>query len=429
MAHWRDILERLGHDAESIFGQLARNLGERFGDQPFAILPYRGYGSEHQVVLRGRVIQTSEQHQDADHDSTWDNLVETYRRFTSRGVPGASVLGRLGGDERETVADDEGFFELVLLIQSPTPVLAWHTVELHVVSPAIPDGAQPHAVGEVFVPQLEAQFGIISDIDDTVVQTDAANLLRMARTVFLGNASTRLPFPGVAALYRALHAGAPGPFVNPVFYVSSSPWNIYDMLVDFFALRGLPKGAMFLRDWDLNLSHLPMRHRTHKLAVIRELLDFYPALPFILIGDSGQQDPEIYAEVVRLYPNRIHAVYIRSVDRDADRLAAITTLTEHVVAAGCTLILADDTLAMAQHAEAQGWITPAALDEVAADKAQDTGATTEVEALLDETEPKIVTTSVPAQAAEQVETTIEQANEIDESPTIVVEGENTTGGI
>lgn len=421
MLHWRDILNKLGENAEDAFAQLARKLAERFRDQPLAIAAYRGYGDERRIVLRGRVLQASGKRADADHDSTWANLVDTYRRFSSHEVAGAIVQARFNGDEQEVITGAEGYFELRMPIQAPAPSVAWHRVELHAVAPDAPNDGQAHALGEVFVPQPAAQFGVISDIDDTVVRTDATNLLRMARTVFLGNARTRLPFPGVAALYRALHAGAPGPFVNPIFYVSSSPWNIYDMLVDFFALRGLPNGAMFLRDWGIRVGHLPLSHRAHKLAAIRELLDFYPTLPFLLIGDSGQQDPEIYAEAVRLYPNRIRAVYIRSVDHDEDRIAAIKMLTEEAVLANCTLILADDTLAMAQHAAAQGWITQAALDEVAADKAQDTGAKDEIEMLLDEDEPQVVDTPAPQQAAAQVEQIIEQGEREGESPTIVVE--------
>ena len=91
------------------------------------------------------------------------------------------------------------------------------------------------------------RFGIISDIDDTVIRTDATSLLGTFRSTMLANARTRLPFPGVAALYRALH----GAGTNPLFYVSSSPWNIYDMLSDVLAIRGIPAGPLLLRNWGL----------------------------------------------------------------------------------------------------------------------------------------------------------------------------------
>jgi len=113
--------------------------------------------------------------------------------------------------------------------------------------------------------------------------------------------------------------------------------------------------------------------------VITRILDTYPTLPFLLIGDSGQEDPEIYREVVARYPRRILAVYIRDVTRAVvARGAAIAALAEQVRADGSELILADDSLAVARHASANGWIADQELAEVQAAVAheqQDAGAT------------------------------------------------------
>ena len=89
-----------------------------------------------------------------------------------------------------------------------------------------------------------------------------------------------------------------------MFYVSSSPWNLYDLLSDFFNLQNIPIGpVLFLRDWGLSdQGFLPTRNRSYKLGYIKEIIETFNDLPFILIGDSGQEDPEIYTEVVSLYP-------------------------------------------------------------------------------------------------------------------------------
>jgi phosphatidate phosphatase APP1 len=104
------------------------------------------------------------------------------------------------------------------------------------------------ADGHILVPPAASQFGVISDVDDTILVSGVTNLLRMARLAFLNNARTRLPFAGVAAFYRALQSGPESTLFNPVFYVSSSPWNLYDLLVDFCAVQGIPKGPFMLRD-------------------------------------------------------------------------------------------------------------------------------------------------------------------------------------
>jgi phosphatidate phosphatase APP1 len=214
---------------------------------------------------------------------------------------------------------------------------------------------------------------VISDIDDTVIRTGAGHLLHMARTVFLGNARTRLPFKGAAAFYRALFNGQSGSDQNLLFYTSSSPWNLYDLLSDFFHLHNIPNGpVLLLRDWGITDNELlPIRNRMYKLQAIRKLLDLFPALPCILVGDSGQEDPEIYTEITTLYPQRIMAVYIRNVSAGTERPNTIRKLAEKVISVGSTLVLADGTLPLAEHAASQGWISPEALPGVAVDEALD----------------------------------------------------------
>jgi phosphatidate phosphatase APP1 len=217
-----------------------------------------------------------------------------------------------------------------------------------------------------------AKFGVISDIDDTVVRTQATDMLQMARIVFLNNARTRLPFEGVAGFYRALQQGASGQENNPIFYVSSSPWNLYDLFIEFFAFQGIPTGPILLRDLGLSQGkRLAGGHEGHKLSKIQPLLDLYPELPFILIGDSGQKDAEIYRQVVHDYPGRILAVYIRNVSPEPERQEEIRALAQEVQAAGSQLLLAQDTLAAARHAVQHNWIATEALQAVRIEKEVD----------------------------------------------------------
>ena len=228
-------------------------------------------------------------------------------------------------------------------------------------------------------------------------------------------------------------AGGPGNALNPLFYVSSSPWNLYDLLVEFLELNDVPQSVLFLRDWGVTTEEiLPTRNRAYKVAAIRRILDTYPTLPFILIGDTGQEDPEIYHEIVTLYPQRILAVYIRNVNRDMERPAAVRALAEEVVAAGSTLILADNTLPMAEHAAGQGWIAAETLPMIWTDKEADTkeeeltaeGAADEEKTIVIEGESKAETQEAVEGGA--VEAALEVGKEeTDKPPTVVVEGGGT----
>lgn len=388
MSTWHTIAARIAHTIETGVDAFRHSVLARFtrGDQ-IVIVPYRGYGTTQRLFLRGRVLEDAGIAPARESDSVWRNLLNMYHRFESDEVPAASLMARFQETTEEVSTDEEGYFEVDLTPMQPlSPAKLWHEVTLTLIDPPQrgPDSAMPvNATGRVLVPPANAKFGIISDIDDTVVKSQATDLLRMFRIVFLGNAFTRLPFKGVAAFYRALQAGVDDTLTNPIFYVSSSPWNLYDLLQEFFKLRDIPLGPIALRDYGLSRHELlPIEHRDHKLNAIRRILDTYPDLPFILVGDSGQEDPEIYRDVVDDYSERILAVYIRSVHPDPTRIDAVNGLAEEVAEAGSVLVLTDNTLMAARHAADRGWITPDALSEIREEMQRDMTAVDRVGVLL-----------------------------------------------
>jgi phosphatidate phosphatase APP1 len=332
--------------------------------RPVVVEAYRSYGTRDRVFVRGRVLADPGVGRAAPEDRWWRNVRRTWCRMRSREVPHARVRVRFQGAETEAVADGEGHIHTWIVPDAPLPPdRSWHPIALEVLSP--PSTGPGLGQTGVLVPSPAARFGVISDIDDTVIQTDVARLLAMVADVAFGSAHTRAPFPGVAAFFRALHAGT-GTALSPVFYVSNGPWNLYDVFEHFLELRGIPPGPVELRDWGPPWREIRRVGRyEHKLESIRRIFRTLPSLPFILIGDSGEDDPEIYRDLVHEYPARVPAVYIRDVSRRPLRRGEIIRLAEEVSAAGSALVLADDTLAAARHAAEQGWITPAAVDEVA----------------------------------------------------------------
>lgn len=230
-------------------------------------------------------------------------------------------------------------------------------------------GADDHGSGAVRalvrVPGSSARFGVVSDLDDTVIRTGATSLLTVARLTLLENAFTRLPFEGVAAFYRALERGTADREHNPFFYVSSSPWNLYDLLTDFLAFRGVPAGPLFLRDLGLGPSGFVGfgGHHHHKLGRIEEVFELHENLPFVLVGDSGQRDPEIYREVVVRHPDRIRAVYIRDVTGEV-RGREVAAIVREVISRGVDMAVIPDSVTAAEHAAALGLVDGYAVEEV-----------------------------------------------------------------
>jgi phosphatidate phosphatase APP1 len=235
------------------------------------------------------------------------------------------------------------------------------------------------AIGQIMIPPSSAQFAIISDMDDTVIRSNVPNRIKLIANTLFKNAHTRLPFTGVAEFYRALQAGTSNTF-NPIYYVSNSPYNLYDLLAEFFVVRGIPIGPIFLRDFGLT-NRIVGPKSSHKAERINELMNLYPHLPFILIGDSGEHDPELYRDVVKRFPNRVPAIYIRNVRKKAhDRVMKVA---EEIKALGSEMLLVTDTFAAAEHAASKGFILPESLAAIEAAVKADT-ANNPIDAMIDE---------------------------------------------
>lgn len=298
--------------------RLRRRLGWTGRPQ---IVPYVGYANDRRLWVHGRVLTNPPRELPDPDDSWWDNIAQTYTRFGSDEVPDVSVEITVGPTQQTVTTDEEGYFHLESS-RDPDEVCSagrenWTAATMRIVDH--PDVAADASIvlGRILTPPPSATLGVISDVDDTILHTDVLNIKAMARHTFFHNARMRLPLAGVASLYQAFQRAGrqPGESPNPIWYVSSSPWNLHDLLEDFLDLNDIPDGPLLLRDFGLNRGPKPKGHR-HKLEKALTILADFPALPFVLMGDSGQQDATLYAEAAAAHPEQVRAVLIRDVDPD-----------------------------------------------------------------------------------------------------------------
>lgn len=324
-------------------------------DQAMKIVAFHGMANGKTCRLQGRVLEYN--HEPSDKvESIWQNLQDSYRRFETDEVSGAVVRADFFDKSYNANTDEEGyfFFEFPMSTSESTSPLS--------VTLSLPDypGQHEHTTGLVFFPSAQAVQGVISDIDDTVLVTQATSIIKMMRLTLLGSSSSRSPFSGVSAFYQSLSTAG-----NPFFYVSSSPWNLFEFLDDFMRINDIAPGPLMLRDFGIDKTKLVAGpHRTHKLAKIRSVLEFYPDLPFILIGDSGQHDPEIYAQVVSEFPGRILSIYIRDVGHSV-RDRQVQALAKKLSNESVDMLLVPDTLAAVTHAASKGFVVGSAVSTVA----------------------------------------------------------------
>lgn len=386
MADLKHIILQGLTEIENRYDKVKFKLQQRLGLGQLQIVPYLGYGTSDEMIVRGRVLRDKGISEPMDTASLLTNVLDMYKRFQSDEIPGATVQATYNGQHYTTTTNEEGFFTFQLRPQptQETTVL----IELELLSypgkernPAEP--ATFKAQAQVIIPPPTAQFGVISDIDDTVMRTDVANIISMARNTFFENSRTRLPFEGVAKFFQALRRGQSGDNFNPIFYVSSSTWNLYDMLYDFFVVREIPLGAMFLAEYNLDAeTFIVQGHHKHKIAAIETVLNTYPALPFVLIGDSTQHDAAIYHDVVQKYPGRILTVYIRDATTDAVRDEHVQQIAKQVEALGVPMLLIPDSYYAAEHACKLGLIHPDALPTIRDERNEDQEAPTPLEQAL-----------------------------------------------
>lgn len=335
------------------------------------LVAFRGFGSRRSLCFVGRV---SEAMGVDEGDHTLDRrrrilhrLRDAYRLLISRPVPNARIEIRYGDHRWQTKTDEDGLFFCCFAVDDPPLDPQWQGYQARLLEPALEQDPQG-ADGELFMLPATAERVIISDLDDTVIFTGVANKLLMLWRLFATSAQERSPFPGVAAFYRGLHAGGSEDQHNPVIYVSRSPWSIYPTLEEFFHAHRIPAGPiLLLRDWGITYRHpLPRRAPEHKQEMIHAVLDAYPDLPAVLVGDSGQRDPEIYAEIADRYPQRVAAIYIRDLQESDSRSRELAAMAERSRRRGVDFVSAPDTAGLAADAAGRGWISAAAQQEVSA---------------------------------------------------------------
>lgn len=385
--HWQQAFQQwVMHTTSSlddIFDAGVRRLRKRIGCIGVPqIQPYRGYASKDTIRLHGRVLTNPPLDLDIHSDRWWQNLSNTMQRFASDEVPNAAISGFANGETASTFSDAEGYFYIDLpRDRSRSEELFWSPAELRIEnSHQIVAEASATTCKVMFVP-AQAKYGIISDIDDTILYTGATDIATMAKLTFFGNARTRAPLDGVANLYELMQCqgDVANPETNPIFYVSSSPWNLYDLLEDFLELNAIPSGPLLLRDLGFDRNKFLKSGHDHKLDKVRSLMDLFDEIPFVLFGDSGQEDARLYAAAAEEFGSRIIAGFIRDIDphNDSHHDQKVDAYIQTAAKAGVPIYRVQDSTEAAERAINHGLLPPQALDEVQAatqrDRQRDAG--------------------------------------------------------
>ena len=303
------------------------------------VAAFRGYVSDGHAHIRIRVTEMpyvpDATELVADPKVGRTNL----RRFVALAFPGVRLRVILGEEQVDVETDRHGY--ATAHIPAPDLLPGWH--DYHAVT--IPDNSSEAPIiasGEVLLPDPRAPFAVVSDIDDTVLRTGLTEGFVAVRQTLLGSASTRREIPGMPA-YQGLAAGIGNKPEPAFYYLSTGPWNLYDMLTEFLDIRGFPRGVLHLTDWGPQERYVMRSGKEHKRLSLARMFASFPKTKFVLIGDSGQNDPYVYVEAAREHPRQVRAIVILDVgDHMAQRAQELVEWQVELAAEGIPFYFVDD---------------------------------------------------------------------------------------
>lgn len=264
---------------------------------------YKGFSSEKVTYIFGHLLQSISPLRDRPTTNPFKNALEMYRRYTVSGAKNEKIILSVNGEQHFVTTDKKGYFQFKLegALQSD---------QLSVYADQYPDACE-----DIQLKLRNPKRIIISDVDDTILVSHATSLWKKLYLLLTKNHQTRSAFVGIRDMYSDI-LGAHDQ--NMCFYVSSSEWNLYDFLRDFITFNDLPDGVLLLQDLKSGITDLFRSgggSHEHKLVKIRSVIEAYPDAQLVLIGDSGQKDPEIYRSLAFEFSDNIEKIYIRDVRR------------------------------------------------------------------------------------------------------------------
>ncbi len=377
LRHPRQTLDRAVRSAEAarLVSDLDRRLTRYRRDRKLGagtfrgmrVVVHRGYVVGDEVRVHLRVMEEPAMPDVGDDLPAVSSAKQNARRFFALGMPQVRTIVTVADAEVEVVTGRRGYAAATLTVPGLAP--GWHPVQA-LVPPEDADHDGATGAGRVLVPDPAAPFTVVSDIDDTVLRSRVTEGFNAAfTTTLLADANTRAAVPGMASLYRGMaRAGAavPGSAAAPsFFYVSTGSWSMYPVLTKFLQARAFPRGPMFLTDWGPTDRYIIRSGAEHKRSAINRLMQGYPDTRFVLIGDSGQADPEVYLEIARAHPEQIAAIIIVDVGAHlGERAEALTVMALQAQAEGIALHFVRDAQRAAEVAVALGLADAATVEEV-----------------------------------------------------------------
>ncbi len=271
---------------------------------------YRGYANEQELIVMGHVFKPTKTQEYDFQKKKFKNASSIIRLFQVKTQSNADVYLDYNQTKLHTKTLTDGYFKFCVPLEKKEDY-GWIDYQVSIIH-----GSETIVSKESYIRPKKGNLGIISDIDDTFIVSYTLNPLKKLYFLLFRNVNTRKVFKDVVAHYQALSSSGrhKEDELNAFFYVSSSEWNLYRFIVKFTEIHKLPKAVLLLKDIKTSLTDFFFTGRgghNHKFEKIKHIIEFYPNLTYILLGDDSQEDAFLYETICKIFPVTVKAVYIR----------------------------------------------------------------------------------------------------------------------
>ncbi len=274
---------------------------------------YRGYANDEELIVMGHVFKPTKTRDYAFEKKKFEHASSVIRLFRLKTHANTDVYLEHNNTTIHTKTLIDGYFKFCIPVDQNVGH-GWIDYEVSILH-----GDKKIVTKESYIRPKKENLGIISDIDDTFLVSYTENPLKKIYHLLFRDVNSRKVFEDVVPHYQALSSSGRNKEgeANAFFYVSSSEWNLYRFIIKFTELHKLPKAVLLLKDIKSSLTDFLWTGRgshNHKFEKIKHILEFYPNLKYVLLGDDSQHDPFLYEAICKIFPVSVKAVYIRKTD-------------------------------------------------------------------------------------------------------------------
>ncbi len=268
---------------------------------------YSCYGNEKQIIVDGRLIVKRNFLVVSKDDSWLQNTWRKGKEIVNGELKHSKVFLSLDGITHQSKSDDEGYFDFNITMKEPLKS-GYHKVSLLLVNQDFQTNCN------LLIIPKENSIGIISDFDDTVIVSDVSSKIDFIKNLFLLNYKQRKVVPNIAQKFHQILSENPTPKLSALFFITGSPRQLFPSIQKFLDYHHFPPRILITKQAHGDKNDPLFDQFTYKQKRIEDLIALYPQKKWVLFGDSGEKDREVYLYIRDKYPQNIVGIWIRDVE-------------------------------------------------------------------------------------------------------------------